>query len=359
MNKLNQSLQIRLIIIIFLFALNGMGQNRFSDALLRKTTIARPFLAEMHSSLTKIECGFNKSYSEFDLLGEKSRFDRPMVELHIGTEIPLFFYKKSAETENRDWSFGMRLPISIHVLEDMWGPETAPVINTDYRFGSPRLFAKREFGKGGLIKNLVVSWLPIYHECTHLGDEIVMYRMNQGFPLKRINVSYEFTESQIILNDPGEIEGNNHSFKFGWLYRVSNRGQGWFSARPGIEIDKNLILTNSQFRSEYFFAWEWKRSSGFLASPRCQPVISFEGRWRPRFAYPIQSQLGSVTSVKEVKEQMIFTSNVYVGYRFFPKENRSEAIGLFFHGYSGINPFGQLRNYPRYPFIGLALTFEP
>jgi hypothetical protein len=96
-----------------------------------------------------------------------------------------------------------------------------------------------------------------------------------------------------------------------------------------------------------------------LASRRCQPVISFEGRFRPRYAYPIFSQLASETTRKEVKERMEFCANLYAGYRFFPKEENTHSLGLFFHAYRGLNPFGQLRNYPGYPFFGMALTFEP
>lgn len=33
-------------------------------------------------------------------------------------------------------------------------------------------------------------------------NEIVIYRKDENFPIARINVSYEYTEFQVTLNDP-------------------------------------------------------------------------------------------------------------------------------------------------------------
>ena len=60
------------------------------DGFLESAGYARPFISEMHSTISKVELGYNKSYSEFNLLEQNSRFDRPMVEMHVGFDAPLY-----------------------------------------------------------------------------------------------------------------------------------------------------------------------------------------------------------------------------------------------------------------------------
>ncbi len=348
------------IAILFSSILYGQDTVRnIWDGFIQRSQYSKPLVSEMHSTLNKVELGYNKSYSEFDLLGEKSKFQRPMVELHLGFEAPLYAYGYGTKGSNHKWGFGMRLPVSIHVLEDMWGPETAPVINTDYRFGGPKLLAIRNFSQRGFFKNISFSWLTIFHECTHLGDEITIYRKDQNFPITRINVSYEFTEFQITLNDPELCIDNCNTLRLGYLYRVSDRGLGWFSARPGVELTQDITIPASNYRSEYYAEYQFKRVKGFLASKRAANIFSFEARRRLRYGYPIFKNDNNVWSTINVREKMELCFNLYVGYKFYPKAENSHSIGLFFHAYRGLNPYGQLRNYPSYPFFGFSLTYEP
>jgi hypothetical protein len=171
----------------------------WTAGLLETAAFARPFVAEIHSPQLKVELGYSKSYSEFNLTEETEKFDRPIVEAHIGAVLPLYARRWG------EWSFGAMLPISVHVLEDMFDPVTAPVINTDYRFGGPRFAVMRQLSDTGFVRNFSVSWLPWFHECTHLGDEITLYRKDADLPITRINVSYEFTDLQLTLNDPAGL----------------------------------------------------------------------------------------------------------------------------------------------------------
>ncbi len=132
--------------------------------------IGKPFYSEQHSTLTKLELGFNRSYAEYDILQEKTTFERPMVEAHLGAEIPIYAYTKDRFVAMVAW------PVSMHVLEDMFGSVTTPVINTDYRFGGPR-FAIAKPLPWNYLRNISITWLPIFHECTLLGDEITIARM--------------------------------------------------------------------------------------------------------------------------------------------------------------------------------------
>lgn len=345
-----------LVILAFIFIQNLFGQDTTHSSkfkFLEPISFSRPFISEIHSTINKIEFGFNKSYSEFDLLREKSRFERPMVELHLGYEAPLLTYNMK-----KNIGFGLTLPVSVHVLEDMWGPETAPVINTDYRFGGPRISGYLMLNQAKFLKNISFSWLTIFHECTHLGDEIVIYRKDENFPITRINVSYEYTEFQLTLNDPGLIEGNAFSLRLGGLIRISDRGLGWYSARPGIETDSSINLTKSKNKTEYYCQLNIQRSKGFLASESAIHVFSMEARSRVRYGYPIYTNKTGVWEAKEIKESNELCLNIYSGYNFKSKK-RNSSLGLFLHAYWGLNPYGQLRNYPSYPFYGLSMIYIP
>ena len=98
-----------------------------------------------------------------------------------------------------------------------------------------------------------------------------------------INVSYEYTEFQVTLNDPDGSRETRQSFRLVGLYRISNRG------------------------------------------------------------------LGGSVSVKRLNLLQTWISlQAATGLSIMPNTN-----------YKGLNPYGQLRNYPGYPFFGLALTYKP
>ena len=347
---------------ILILSLQAKGQDSastFWDGFFEPAFFGKPFIAEVHSTLTKIEAGYSKSYSEYNLLEQSAKFQRPVVEEHVGMDAPLYAYKFGVSGNTYQKGIAISLPLSIHVLEDMWEPVTAAVINTDYRFGSPRIRAIQYFSGNKFIKNISLSWLPIFHECTHLGDEIVIYRKDENFPITRVNVSYEYTELQVTINDPDESRENNHSFRLGGFYRISNRGLGWYSVRQDAELTQPVLLKASEYGYEIYLQYQYHRSTGFLASKRIMNVFSFEARDRLRYGIPMFKKVNNNWETTEVKERMQWNFNLYFGWRFYPKSKLNHSLGLLFHAYKGIIPYGQLRNYPGYPFFGLALTYEP
>lgn len=351
-----------IILIILSFSTNMKAQDSLptiTNGFMESAYFGKPFISEIHSTLTRIEAGYSKSFSEYNLLEQSSKFQRPFVELHLGIDAPLFAYKFGTAGESYKYGLAVSLPMSIHVLEDMWEPVTAAVINTDYRFGSPRIRIIRNFNEYKFIKNVSLSWLPIFHECTHLGDEIVIYRKDEKFPITRINVSYEYTELQLTLNDPDNSRENNHSFRLGGFYKISNRGLGWYSVRQDAELTQPIELKSSDYNYEIYLQYQYQRSSGFLASKQFMNVLSLEARDRLRYGIPMFKKVDTVWVTTDVKEKMQWNFNIYFGWRFYPKSNSNHSLGLLFHAYKGITPYGQLRNYPGYTFFGLSLIYEP
>jgi len=354
--------------IILLFALLGFSYSLSAqdstisvfDGLFESAPFAKPFVSEMHSTVTKIEIGYSKSYSEFNMQEESVKFNRPMVEVHWGIDAPLYAQKFGKLADNSPkWGFALSLPLSVHILEDMWDPITAAVINTDYRFGSPRLRYIRYISANKYFKNISFSWLPMFHECTHLGDEITIYRVDANLPIRRVNVSYEYSEFQLTLNDPDGTRENRHSVKIGGMYRISNRGYGWFSFRKDAEMIGDIAIENSTHRIESYVQYQFQRVKGFLAGKRAMNVFSIEARNRVRYGYPIYKMVNNEWVEKPVQERLEWCFNAYFGWKFLPKSDAKQSIGFYLHGYKGLAPYGQMRNYPSYPFFGASLTYEP
>lgn len=340
------------------------------DGFFKSVTYSRPFISEIHSYSVKTDLGYSQVLNEYnmsvDYLLDKNRTFKLFVETHIGVDIPLYATEFYDNKNTPDWLISSSIPMSMHVFEDMFDNVTAPVINTDYRFGSPAIKAIKYLNKeetNSYIDNISLTWLPIHHECTHLGDEITIFRKDNLFPITRINVSYEYTQLQITLNDPEAKRENVHSLKFGGLLRISDRGLGWYSIRAeeGYTIE-SLELKESENRFEYWVQYNMQRTEGFLASSRVMNVFSIEVRNRVKYGIPTFKWLPD-TNTWETKfqdESRQWSVNAYLGYKFYPKsEEDSYGIGLYLHGYIGINPYGQLRNLNGYKYLGISLTYEP
>lgn len=351
------------ISIIYSSILNISAQidsSKFTDGFFKEINYSQPFISEIHSTINKAEIGYHKDYGPYNLEDKFSFFQRPMVEIHLGFDAPLYNFDVGKLQDNSPkWSFGLSIPISIHVLEDMWEPITAAVIDVDYRFGSPKLSTIHFFENPGFVKNLSFSWLPIFHECTHLGDELVLTLKAKGYPISRVNVSYEYSMIQLTLNDPNGTMETNHSFRIGMLYRISNRGFGWFGTESFAVDTSKVSFTQSTHRLEWNIEYQIQRTHGFLAGKRIMNIFSLDISNRVKLGIPVFYKENNQWIEKDKTEQNIYTLNAYFGWNFFGKNKTSHPIGLYFHIYKGINYWGQLRNQGNYGFIGIALTYQP
>ncbi|MBN2693821.1 hypothetical protein JXR93_04080 [bacterium] len=346
----------KLILLFFLvtFLIQAEG---FGDSVFKKAKYGKPLISEIHGQFNKAEIGYDRNYDEYNMDDESTAMDRPVVIVDVGFDIPIFAMDFGVDNS---WGFTISLPMSMHILEDMFESKTAPLLDTDYRFGTPKVSFIKRFSKTGFIKNMTLTWFPMFHECTHLGDEIIIHRTDVNLPVIRANISYEYTELSLAINDPEDRKGNLHSFKIGGIYRISDNGYGWFSINEESEMQGDVDIEHSDNRFEYYFDYQFQRGEGFLAGKRAVNVFAIEARRRVRLGYPMfRSDGEGGWIVKDVKESMKWSFNVYLGYYFFPKEGEQEKIGMFIRFYQGVNPFGQMRNYPNYRFLGFSLTYNP
>ncbi len=199
----------------------------FFDAFFKHINYSKPFVSEVHSPMNKAEIGYHRDHSAYKLSERFSFYQLPVVDLHLGFDAPLVSFDLGKITNNKpQWEMGISIPVSVHILEDMWEPITAAVIDVDYRFDTPTIKGVRHLNSNGWLKNISFSIITLMHECTHLGDEFALMIKQSGNPLTRVNVSYEFTQVQLTLNDALNQDTNNHSFRITGRYRVSNRGFG-------------------------------------------------------------------------------------------------------------------------------------
>lgn len=346
---------------LFLFSFVGKSESFFED-LFTSVDYGKPLVSEMHSTFSKLEIGYERSYDEYNMDDSSDAFDRPMVIVDIGLDLPIY----STEFADKKFKFGLSLPVSMHILEDMFETQTAPLLDTDYRFGSPKLSFRYKMSESNFIKNLSLIWIPMSHECTHLGDEIIIHRTQVNLPILRVNISYEFTEFALTLNDPEDSRENLNTFRLGTRIRLTDDGYGWFSIKEGFETDETeLNIKDSTHRFEYYFDYQFQRSSGFLASKRAINVISLEARANVRLGYPIfkkddlYTDENPVWDIKSIDEKYIYSFNLYLGWFFYADLLSTERVGIFLRAYKGLNPFGQMRNYANYRFVGLSITYNP
>lgn len=68
-----------LLIVSFQLAKAQSTTQTIVDGLLEPAYYGKPFVSEIHSTISKVELGYSKSYSEFNLLEENQKFERPVV----------------------------------------------------------------------------------------------------------------------------------------------------------------------------------------------------------------------------------------------------------------------------------------
>ena len=313
---------------------------------------SKPFVAEMESPLSKVEVGYGRAFEEYTPLENSGKEYYPYLNVSLGAYLPVW----SKKLQN-NWYIGIDFPIHFHLWLDM-KTESAPVINTDYRFAVGEIKALKVFPENKYLKNISFRLAPYNHESTHIGDELSIRREINNYPITRVNVSYEYTEFNVCLNDAVEQRITNHSFKAGIMMRVPT-SKSWFKIYP----NEGDTIFNHKMRNitEYYFQYEWQRAHGWGAKPDILNVLSFEARNRARYSYPsIVWDDKSKTWYTSVSEQSrAWGFNLYYGWKFFPKPRwLYNSVGFYAHAYFGIVPFGQFRNLTNYSYFGISIVIE-
>jgi hypothetical protein len=292
----------------------------------------KPFVSEISSPLN------NLSFGKVNTNKVSGRGVKKLTvnEVHLGIDIPLILSQKGK------LSWALSIPVSSHMV---WYPleeTTAPIINTDYRFG---LSFTGHYKLGNpLIKNISFEIKPFAHESTHLGDEFTISGFQDDTSFYRVNVSYEYYEFSFTFNDPEVLNENTLSLRCGFMGLI-NPHKGYYTLSQN-EIGHNTLYPSKRW-GEVYFDLNYRKVSGSLTGKHWQPNISLELRNRIKYNY------GGTE-----RESRIWCVNTYAGYCYIPKKiNTIKSIRHFIRYYNGLNPYGQFRNGTCF-FIGYSMVVK-
>ncbi|MFO7671040.1 MAG: hypothetical protein R6W31_15390 [Bacteroidales bacterium] len=327
----------KVVLCLFLLALSvsAMKGQDSKYYFFKDTHILKPFLSEIRSITIKTELAWlnklDENYYESDYT------KRPFIEVHLGTELPLFYL----QNRERNFKFSTGGYIGNMLLIDMFEEKTSPVINTDYFFGLK--FAALKYIDHPHIRNIGLKLVPVFHESTHIGDEFSIHGYHDLPGFRRVNVSYEAWEIAAVINDPDTIKSNLLSAKVGFN-GLWNPAKGYYTS-DSLET-KNRPAPPSERNFEYYIQLNLQRTKGFLCSGKWMNVLSVEASNRLKFSYD-----------EAIEEKRSWNMNLYFGWKYI-SEKTGHHLGFFFRYYTGIIPNGQFRNTGGYRYAALSLVYQ-
>lgn len=320
----------------------------FRDGLFRYAPFGHSLLSDMHPDHVRLDMHWNTNRSSYDW-GQTALNYRFTTAAVIGAKLPLW----QGNIRNDNFALSVTMPVSVGIWLDLAEPVTAPVVDTDYRIAGPTVCFLHRLNRR-FVRNYSVSWNPFKHESTHIGDELALQHADLGFPLRRVNVSYNYTEFTFTLNEAEERFAQNHCFRVGLLLLWQPR-RGWYfiDATDGDAALAHPVVSPWEIYLQYQY-----QSPAFKHG--LQGVASLEVRNRAAYGYPDYSLGKDALVATSYAEKRVFTCNAFLGLRFCtPRyDGYFSRFSLGVRLYHGICPWGQFRNITDYNSAGLCLIFE-
>ena len=294
-----------------------------------------PLLAEQRAA--RIYIIFPAWAQQFPQSGEPG--NRFAWQITLGREIPILGWQSEAVGQQQlskgKWGIGLWAPVAFHMIED-FKDESAPIVDTDYRFGT---MVKFEYG---LTDNswLSVRYVPWAHESTHLGDEYTIIAERRP-DFERVNVSYEYQEYGISYE---RSLGNNSMLTARHGGIILWGSDGYYSANLlGSTID---TLSPSQKNYEPSFGFEYRFATQPRATRQFIASVDFRNRLEYSFHHPQSGE-----------EERRPTWTIAIG-RTGVLGDRRVLRSYFGYFTRGVNPYGQLRE--QYPWwsAGIGYVFQ-
>lgn len=338
---------IVVLLLVFLsFNSQAVERNCVADSLPRQgffchARYGQSLLADMHPYFFRLDFAGSTNHPAYDWALTGKNF-RPSVEGVFGANIPIW----RGEWKEGKYGLFVAVPLSADLWLDLFEPVTAPVINTDYRIGAPSATFIHRLGRG-FAQNYSLLFAPFKHESTHIGDELTISHLEQGYALRRVNVSYNYTELAFTLNEPENRLASCHTFRMGLLLLFSPQS-GWYTVYQGDGDESLLSHQNSPWEAYLQYQYQSPASRAGW-----QAVASAEIRNRSLYGYTYNGD-----GLQD--ERRTFTYHLFAGARFHARHYdgyfSSFSVGL--RAYHGNCPHGQFRNLPRFSQAGLCLIFE-
>lgn len=284
-------------------------------------------------------------------------------DISVGAELPIVG-RGTGDKANRDspaaaheFAFGVWIPVSFHMVEDLGKDPSNPILDTDYRFGA-MLKAQYGLGDRGIMRSRTIGlrYVPIAHESTHIGDEFTVGAI-QKYPnqFERVNVSYQYYElggscEGMFLN-PYATGALHTAFRAGFIHEAFHNGVGWYDTQLLYPIGGSVTASKRNYEPYMGAEAVFFGSRGHI--PRFLPVTEHLGLFtsvdiRDRTIY------GYHRPSAAVPEKTEWSVNSMLGWRE-QRTPRGFQPSYYVRYYHGVNPAGQFRSQANYQMFGLGL----
>lgn len=340
-------------ILILLLTFIGLGlqaqDSLNSKSFFKKRDFGQYYYSDNYAPITNIGMGAMVLLDNYNVGIDRSGI-AIVSEPTLGIELPIYYFKSTSQR----WS--LSVPISVSIWFDFLEERTAPILNTDYRFALIEFNYSRTLNHSR-IKNMGFRFIPFFHESTHIGDELVISKLSDSIPFSRINVSYETFELALIINDPYHQKIKNHSARLGAKV-LWNPQKGYYTV-DSLEVSDLLEINPSQRWIEPYLQYQFQNPEGWLSNDYMMFVFSQDFYLRVRYGYGsyFTGKFGDL-QYKEKGEAYQLCSTTMIGWKFYNSKKELSNTGLFFKLYFGINPHGQFRNIPVYPWLGVNWVYD-
>ena len=324
------------------------------------------------------------------------------------------------EFEGGKYGVSVAQTASANIWMDLFESTTSPIVNTDYRIAMPtatfihrlgepaksrktgqspkveREKTKEESAGGALkserpetfstniersetfstnppfFKNYSISISPFMHESTHIGDEMVLQRSDEGYALKRVNVSYNYFHLRFTINEPEDRYSMTHTFRLGLMVLLTPR-EGWYfvESRDG---DTNLMPSDKPAETAQngsvkrygpgnmpFEAYLQYQFQSPCSKHGFQGIASAEIRNRAVYAYSLdtKSPAGATTPLTG-NDDRCFTYNIFIGARYnMPNyDGYFSRFALGIRAYHGNCPYGMFRSINNFSNVGVCFIYQ-
>ena len=331
------------------------GSTSFGRGLFRYAQFGHSLYADMHPNFVRLDIPYCTNNPVYDYSSHAGKSYRWHTMGLFGLNLPLW----TGNLVDSTYALSVNWQMSANLWMDFYDFSTSPIVDTDYRIGLATFTFLHRLNRG-FAKNYSIQWSPFKHESTHLGDELQIRYIDRNYAIRRVNVSYNYTEFVFTLNEAEDRYAENHCIRVGLMLLWHG---GWHNMDPDAG-DASIIDPNGTELVPYLKRNPWELYLQYqYQSPTSrhgfQGIASAEIRNRECYGYDL-SVLATEVHKNLQKEKRVFTYNIFLGARYNTPnyDGYFSRIALGLRMYHGNCPYGQFRSISNYSQIGVSLMFE-
>lgn len=312
----------------------------------------KSLLADVHPNFARADICNATNHNTYDY-GNSGKNNRFFFQGVFGFDLPIWH----ADFCNNRFGLNISDVMSATVWMDFFDKTTAPVVNTDFRAGAPTVaFIHRLDNQKPrrFLYNYSLSVSPFKHESSHIGDEQQIRRIDSKYALRRVNVSYNYCELALTLNEPENTHQIYHTFRIGGMFLLSPQAS-WYSVIEEAGDGSSVYVHKRVSPWEAYLQYQFQSPATRLG---LQAVASYELRNRVKYGYDLSLVEGEFDN--PMPDSRSFSHNVFVGLRVHSRRYRgyfsTKSFGIRY--YHGICPYGMFRSIAGYSSIGISVIVQ-